>query len=76
MRGGLGGKGQGLLSGVSLTERRLLLLGLGDSDWAGSNRSNLIAIGCSKRSPFFLNFLSLRYYKSYGFMIFVVLCVI
>jgi hypothetical protein len=73
MRGGRGGKGQGLLSGVSLTERRLFLLGLGDSDWAGSNKSNLIATGWSKRLPFFDNFLSLWYYKSYGIMIFVIL---
>jgi hypothetical protein len=29
--------------------------------------------GCSKRSSFFENFLSLCYYKSYGFMIFAIL---
>jgi hypothetical protein len=59
MRGVWGGKGQGLLSGVSLTEQSLFLFGLADSDSAGSNRPNLISIVCSKRSSFFENFLSL-----------------
>ena len=42
-------KGQGLLSGITLTERSLFLLGLADSDWVGSNRPNLISMGWSSR---------------------------